>query len=745
MNADKISARPVTCLVAFCVLVPVLHSQKPPASQPATTSASAEETVTLNAFTVEATTGESYGASNLGSATRLKVAAENVPQSISVINANLIRDLGAYNYEEAVRYTPGVTERQNVPNGSVIRGFLVSNRYRNGFRVAGYESDITNVDRIEIIKGPSASIAGSSESGGFVNMLTKKPRFTAATSAAVTVGTQSFLRGQFDTTSPVANKRGAYRLILNRIDADGWRDEEKVRKTGIFPSFTWNFGKRTQWTNEFEYLKVETPPGFGTPYLAPVFNNSTAPVPVPAGVTPRISLGRWADPEIYTSEPGNGRRANISALYSTLTHQFNRVLSARQSAVVYRLRSDTTRALVQDGFFFDNTGDLLANRTYEQDVRQDKSLRLQGDVAVQDKFWDEMLGGQILAGYEVTRDINKRTYATGNHQPISLIQPVHGRTPLTPLATTISNYGKTGSWAAFANAQISAWKERAILTGGYRRDFAKASWTRNNLNGRFTNSGSVLPDHVNSPLYGLTLKPLKWLAVFGVYSEAGSVRRQQSLYPNIPGTDPRQVLSWISPITTNREFGVKTNFFQGNLSVSVARFTVLQHDFVRNQTDSSVPGGQIAIIEAGNRAKGWELEWSGNLTKQILIYGGYTNMDTTAPGVKPDGTRREFRGIPDHKLQIFSRYNFREGSLKGVGIKAGLVYQTSVWGRAENTYRVPGASRYDVGCDYTKGKWSYSLTAANITDVIFPQAAIGQGSNTIAAPRTIYLTATHRW
>ena len=745
MNADKISARSVTCLVAFCVLLPVLRSQTPSASQPVTTSANAEETVTLNAFTVEATTGESYGASNLGSATRLKVAAENVPQSISVINANLIRDLGAYNYEEAVRYTPGVTERQNVPNGSVIRGFLVSNRYRNGFRVAGYESDITNVDRIEIIKGPSASIAGSSESGGFVNMLTKQPRFTAATSAALTVGTQSFVRGQFDTTGPVADKRGAYRLIINRVDADGWRDDENVRKTGIFPSFTWKFGKRTQWTNEFEYLKVETPPGFGTPYLAPVFNNTATPVPVPAGVTPRTTLGRWADPNVYTSEPGNGRRANVSALYSTLTHQFSRVLSARQSAVIYRLRSDTTRALVQDGFFFDNTGDLLANRTYEQDVQQAKALRLQGDVAAQDKFWGDLLGGQVLAGYEVSRDISKRTLASGNLQPISLLNPVHGLTPLTPLATTISNYGKNGSWAAFANAQASFWKERAILTGGYRRDFSKASWTRNNLNGRVTNSGSVLPDHVNSPLYGLTVKPLKWLAVYGVYSEAGSVRRQQSLYPNIPGTDPRQVLTWISPITTNKEFGVKTNFFQGNLSVSVARYEIVQHDNVRNQTDSSQPGGQIAIIEAGNTAKGWEMEWSGYLTKQLIIYGGYANMDTQAPGLKPNGAPRELRGVPDHKLQLFSRYNIREGALKGVGIKAGLVYQTSVWGRAENTYRVPGATRYDVGCDYAKGKWSYSLTAANITDVIFPQAAIGQGSNTIAAPRTIYLTATHRW
>jgi iron complex outermembrane receptor protein len=731
------SLRGIIALTLAVAVPSILRSQPAPAAL--------EEPVALNAFTVEATTGESYGASNLGSATRLKVAAENVPQSISVINANLIRDLGAYNYDEAVRYTPGVTERQNVPNGSVVRGFLVSNRYRNGFRVASYESDMTNVDRIEIIKGPSASIAGASESGGFVNMLTKKPRFTPATSAAITVGNPSFVRGQFDTTGPVADKRGAYRLILSQVNSNGWRDGEKVRKTGVFPSFTWNFGKRTQWTNEFEYFETLTPPGFGTPYLAPVFGNTTAPIAVPAGVTPRTSLGRWADPNVYTSEPGDGRKANISALYSTFTHQFNRVFAARQSAVLYRLRSDVTRAPIQDGFFFDNTGDLLATRTYEQDLQQNKALRLQGDIAAQDKFWGGLVGGQVLAGYEVSREINKRTFATGNQQPISLLNPIHGLTPLTPLVTTVNNYGKSGSWAAFANAQVSFWKERVILTGGYRRDFAKASWTKNNLNGRYTNSGSVLPDHVNSPLYGLTVKPTTWLAVYGVYSEAGSIRRQQSLYPNISSTDPRQVLTWIAPITTNEEFGVKTNFFQGNLSVSLARYKIVQHDNVRNQTDFSYPGGQIAIIEAGNTAKGWELEWSGNLTKQLMIYGGYANMATVAPGFKPNGAPRELRGVPDHKFQLFTRYSLHEGSLKGLAVKAGIVTQTSVWGRSENTYRVPGATRYDTGLDYSRGKWWYSLTVANFTNTIFPQAAIGQGSNTIAAPRTIYLTASQRW
>src|SRR5688572_18854517 len=115
------------------------HAQQAPASSSAR---SAEETVTLDVFTVKEDPSRAYGSSNLASATRLNTPAENVPQSISVINEGLLKDLGAYSYEQAVRYTPGVTQRQNTPNGSVIRGFIVFNRYRNGFLVPGFETDL---------------------------------------------------------------------------------------------------------------------------------------------------------------------------------------------------------------------------------------------------------------------------------------------------------------------------------------------------------------------------------------------------------------------------------------------------------------------------------------------------------------------------------------------------------------------------------------------------------------------------
>ena len=147
-----------------------------------------EQAVTLDVFTVKENRARAYGSSNLASATRMNTPAENVPQSISVINEALLKDMAAYSYEQAVRYTPGVTQRQNVQNGSVIRGFIVFNRFRNGFLVPGFETDMINLDRIEIIKGPSASIAGSSESGGYVNFITKKPQMKESIVASATMG-----------------------------------------------------------------------------------------------------------------------------------------------------------------------------------------------------------------------------------------------------------------------------------------------------------------------------------------------------------------------------------------------------------------------------------------------------------------------------------------------------------------------------------------------------------------------------
>src|ERR1700755_423453 len=93
-----------------------------PVAAPAASTPSHDVTVKLDVFNVGATRGQNYGASNMASATRMNTPIENVPQAMNVVNSNLLADIGANSFDQAVRYTPGITQRQNSPDGAIVRG-----------------------------------------------------------------------------------------------------------------------------------------------------------------------------------------------------------------------------------------------------------------------------------------------------------------------------------------------------------------------------------------------------------------------------------------------------------------------------------------------------------------------------------------------------------------------------------------------------------------------------------------------
>lgn len=721
---------------------------------PASAASSDERAVKLDVFTVRENTARAYGSSNLASATRLNTPAENVPQSISVINEALLMDMNAFSYEQAVRYTPGVTQRQNVQNGSVIRGFIVSNRYRNGFLVPGFETDLINLERIEIIKGPSASIAGSSESGGYVNFITKKPRNKESVTASVMMGSRSFIRGTVDATGPIEGTNMAYRLNAIHNTADSWRDNEKIRKSAFYPSFLWQVTKKTQVSVDLEYFDSLTPSGFSTMYVAPVntvnqtgTTSTSQAVVIPAGVVPKFRLGQWAPMSVNSSgEPGMGTKTELYSVFATITHQFSDNFSARQAVSYFDSKSDLYRGVVANFFAYNNNGEIFYERNGTRSTGESQIVRAQGDVVGTGKWLGNNLGATVLVGYDIGSNKGANTTSTGQLEPINVSSPVYGAPYRTPLVKTVDNSSKGGSFGYFANAQIAGLQDRIILTGGLRRDQGKASWTRNNFTDRYTNVPKTA--RVESPLYGLTVKPLTWLAAYAVSSEAGAASRLVAIFPNIPLTDPRQILRTATPLTTNDEFGLKASLLNGAFAINVAHYKILQVDNVRNNTSNdiiSVPGGSQNIIESGNIAKGWEFEFSGSLTRTLALVGGYAFTETQAPGFKEDGrSPREIRGMPRHKFQAFARYDFSDAKA-GFSVRAGVVYQTSVWGIAENTYRVAGATRWDAGLNYRRKNWDYALTCENVSNVIFPQSMIAPGSNTVDAPRSVYLSATWKY
>jgi len=120
----------------------------------------------------------------------------------------------------------------------------------NGFASnRGYSPprDMANVEAIDFLKGPSAALYGSSEPGGTINVVTKKPQFKAENSVDLSVGTQDFYRSAIDSTGAL-NDKMAYRLNAAIESKGSSRDDVRSKREFVAPAFTWLLTDRTTLT-----------------------------------------------------------------------------------------------------------------------------------------------------------------------------------------------------------------------------------------------------------------------------------------------------------------------------------------------------------------------------------------------------------------------------------------------------------------------------------------------------------------
>src|SRR6185295_18243729 len=135
--------------------------------------------------TVTITDMAGYDTLALSSATKTLTPLRDVPQSISVISQEVIRDQGMQSVADVVRYVPGITAIQGENNRDqvVIRGNSSSaDFFLDGVRDdVQYYRDLYNLERVEALKGPNAMIFGRGGGGGVINRVTKQAEFAPFT------------------------------------------------------------------------------------------------------------------------------------------------------------------------------------------------------------------------------------------------------------------------------------------------------------------------------------------------------------------------------------------------------------------------------------------------------------------------------------------------------------------------------------------------------------------------------------
>lgn len=146
---------------------------------------------------------QGYVARSTTTGTKTDTPVLEIPQSVSVVTREEIAVQGTTSLTNALRYTAGMgssgydSDEGNLYDAFTLRGFLVSDNalLQDGTRlnpnVLGGSSEPYGLERIEVLKGPSAGLYGNSGPGGVINLISKKPTEKPLHEIGVTYGSHN--------------------------------------------------------------------------------------------------------------------------------------------------------------------------------------------------------------------------------------------------------------------------------------------------------------------------------------------------------------------------------------------------------------------------------------------------------------------------------------------------------------------------------------------------------------------------
>ncbi len=207
--------------------------------------------------TISVTESAGYQVITTNTATKTATPLIDIPQSITIVSRELIRDQLMMGMADVVRYVPGITMAQGEGHrdAPVIRGnATTSDFYVNGVRDdVQYFRDLYNLERVEAIKGPNAMIFGRGGGGGVINRVTKEAGFSPLREISLQGGTFGNKRVAGDLDQPIGDKL-AFRLNGMYEDSNSFRNYFNLERYGIAPTFTIAPDEKTSIRLGYEYF-----------------------------------------------------------------------------------------------------------------------------------------------------------------------------------------------------------------------------------------------------------------------------------------------------------------------------------------------------------------------------------------------------------------------------------------------------------------------------------------------------------
>src|SRR6476659_6046389 len=261
-------------------------------------------------------------------ATKVNTPLLDIPQSLSVLTQDFIRDQGFSSLTDVTRYVPGVAVHQGEGNRDelVIRGVDSSaNFFVNGFRDdVQYFRDLYNAQSIEILRGPSALTFGRGSGGGLLNRTLKEADGQSIYEATATTGSYWDRRFTLDAGQAV-NEVAATRLNAMYEKSDTFRDFGWLERWGINPTVTLKVDDATKVRFSYEYFHDDRTADRGNPSQG----RSFVP-PSSTSLYPAFPFAPAGDLTAYYGSPNlNRAKATVNTVMAFIDHDFENGLTAK--------------------------------------------------------------------------------------------------------------------------------------------------------------------------------------------------------------------------------------------------------------------------------------------------------------------------------------------------------------------------------------------------------------------------------
>ncbi|MDE1169065.1 MAG: TonB-dependent siderophore receptor [Pseudomonas sp.] len=632
------------------------------------------------------TTEDAYGpvkgyvATRSATASKTDTPITEIPQTVNVVTADQIKDQGARNLTQALRYTPGVnvngfTDRNTIADEITSRGFAPTLLYLDGAYLpyAGSlggapQIDPYTLERIEVLKGPASVLYGQNQPGGMINLVSKRPTQVAQHQVKFGVGSFDRVNGAFDFSGPIDEAATlSYRLVGVANDGGEQIKHAGDSRTLLAPSLTWAPTDATALTVYAQIQRDKATPDYQSlPKIGSLYSNSEG-----HRINRDAFLGdsSWND---YTRDQ--------QVFGYDLVHAFNDSVKYRQTARYIDV-NDRYRGFYLTSFVTnaDGTTDDTRAKRNKVDWRQHNTAYT-FDNNLEFKFNTGALEHTVLTGADY-RNFTRRYqgYNLYNSEIIELYNPTNYRTSGVPTLTTKWN-NFVEQKGLYLQDQIRF--NQFVLTLGGRED-----WAEVDNKDQLAVTEDKQKDKKFTKRIGLT-----YLTDFGL---APYVSYAESFLPTVGSAAPQRGGGAFKPVEGEQyEVGVK---YQPNSTtlLTAAVYQIKQKNVLTG--DVEYPEYQAQVGEV--RSRGIELEAKSSIGNVDLLASlGYLDSFYTKSTYGDQGNRNEQQA--PWSAGAWVAYHLTEGALAGLTPAVGARYTGRGYGDSSNTFKTPAFVVYDATLNY---------------------------------------------